>query len=57
MQTILIVGKIEWGADDLANETLTLYAPDTSLNLAQQFWRQRPFPRSTSPPSTRWLSS
>ncbi|MBK1855053.1 PASTA domain-containing protein [Verrucomicrobiaceae bacterium 5K15] len=29
----LIVGKIEWGADELATETLTLYAPDTTLAL------------------------
>ena len=27
----LIVGKIEWGADSNANETLTLYAPDLEL--------------------------
>ncbi len=27
----LIVGKIEWGADDTADETLTLYAPDEDL--------------------------
>lgn len=27
----LIVGKIEWGAGATADETLTLYAPDTSL--------------------------
>ncbi|MCH7226883.1 hypothetical protein [Haloferula sp. A504] len=31
--SLLIVGKIDWGADDLAAETLTLYAPDASLNL------------------------
>lgn len=31
--SILIVGRIDWGADDLANETLTLYAPDADLNL------------------------
>lgn len=31
--SMLIVGRIDWGADDLAAETLTLYAPDTSLNL------------------------
>ncbi len=30
---ILIVGRIDWGADDLADETLTLYAPDTDLDL------------------------
>ena len=30
---LLIVGRIDWGADDLANETLTLYVPDTSLAL------------------------
>ena len=30
---LLIVGRIDWGADDLANETITLYAPDTSLAL------------------------
>ena len=30
---LLIVGRIEWGATDLANETITLYAPDTSLAL------------------------
>ncbi|MCH7226886.1 sulfatase-like hydrolase/transferase [Haloferula sp. A504] len=29
---ILIVGRIDWGADDLTDETLTLYAPDTDLN-------------------------
>ena len=28
---VLLVGKIEWGADDLAGETLTLYAPDEEL--------------------------
>lgn len=28
----LIVGKIEWGADNSAGEKLTLYAPDTDLN-------------------------
>lgn len=31
--TGLFVGKIEWGADDLAAETITLYAPDAALNL------------------------
>ncbi len=31
--TALIVGRIDWGANDLASETLTLYAPDTALNL------------------------
>ncbi|MCH7226885.1 sialate O-acetylesterase [Haloferula sp. A504] len=31
--TLLIVGRIDWGADDLAGETLTLYTPDTDLNL------------------------
>ena len=30
---LLIVGRIDWGADDLANETLTIYTPDTSLAL------------------------
>jgi hypothetical protein len=30
---LLIVGRIDWGADDLANETLTIYVPDTSLAL------------------------
>ena len=30
---VLIVGRIEWGADNNAAETLTLYAPDTDLNL------------------------
>ncbi|BCX46799.1 hypothetical protein HAHE_07070 [Haloferula helveola] len=29
----LLVGKIEWGADDLANETLTIYAPGKDLSL------------------------
>ena len=29
----LIVGKIEWGADANADETITLYNPDASLNL------------------------
>ena len=28
----LIVGKIDWGADNNANEILTLYAPDAALN-------------------------
>lgn len=30
---LLIVGRIDWGADDLANESITLYAPDTNLVL------------------------
>ena len=30
---LLIVGRIDWGADDLANETLTIYTPDTSMAL------------------------
>lgn len=29
--TTLIVGSIEWGADDLANETITIYLPGTNL--------------------------
>ncbi len=28
----LVVGRIDWGADGSANESLTLYAPDTNLN-------------------------
>ncbi len=30
---LLVVGRIDWGADDLADETLTVYLPDTSLAL------------------------
>lgn len=33
LSNALIVGKIEWGATAGDNETLTLYGPDTSLNL------------------------
>ncbi|MFZ9935498.1 MAG: hypothetical protein ACO3JG_00410 [Luteolibacter sp.] len=32
-QATLFVGKIEWGATDDANETLTIYAPGTDLKL------------------------
>ena len=32
----LIVGRIQWGASDTADETLTLYAPDTSLALGAE---------------------
>lgn len=30
---LLIVGRIDWGASDVASETITLYAPDTNLAL------------------------
>jgi hypothetical protein len=32
-EPVLFIGKIEWGATAEANETLTVYAPDTDLNL------------------------